>query len=83
MTTNAAKFLHMSGPASTALATHIDAAQPSAPALVASGFPYPVAVELARLIKLGAACVPALRQMGWSSEDAVTTSAAIVSRGSH
>ncbi|WP_316178260.1 MULTISPECIES: hypothetical protein [unclassified Bradyrhizobium] len=65
------------------MATHIDAAQPSADLLCRSGFPGPVAVELARLIKLGAPCIENLRQMGWSSSDAVATSAAIVARGAH
>lgn len=83
MTTNASKFLHMNSGRATTLAAHIDAAQPSAPTLCQAGWPYPVANELARLIKVGAACVPALRQMGFSSEDAVTTSAAVVARGAH
>jgi hypothetical protein len=83
MTTKPESLLHMSGGKAISLATHIDAAQPSAPGLCAASWPYPVAIELARLIKLGAACVPALRQMGFSSQDAITTSAAIVSRGAH
>lgn len=83
MATRPEKFLHVSGGKGTALAGHIDAAQPNADLLCRSGWPGPVAVELARLIKQGTACVENLRQMGFSSEDALTTSAAIVTRGAH
>jgi hypothetical protein len=83
MSTKPEKFIHMSGGNAIALAAHIDAAQPSADLLCRSAWPGPVAVELARLIKAGAACVENLRQMGFSSEDARTASAAIVVRGPH
>ena len=83
MTTNAAKFLHMSGGKALALAAHVDAAQPSADLLCRSGFAYPTATALAAMIKAGIACVEPLRQCGFSSDDAKTLSAAIVTRGAH
>lgn len=83
MPTNASNLLHVSGAKALALAAHIDAAQPSGPGLCAASWPYPVANELAKMIKAGAPCIENLRQMGFSSEDAKTTSAAIVARGAH
>lgn len=83
MPTNPNALLHMPASKAVSLAAHIDGAQPSAPALCAASWPYPIANELARLIKRGTACIENLRQMGFSSEDAKTTSAAIVARGAH
>jgi hypothetical protein len=83
MATKPESFQHMAGGRAIALASHIDAAQPNADLLCRAAWPGPVAVELARLIKLGQPCIENLRQMGFSSEDAKTTSAAIVARGAH
>ena len=54
----------LSGPQATVLAAQIDAATASAPTLCQAGFPYPVAVEIARQCVAGTGDVAKLVSCG-------------------
>jgi hypothetical protein len=85
MTLNPAKILHHSHIFANEIAAHINGTRTiSAPALSACGIAGPTAVRLAAMIHAGvggAAIVGELRQMGMSSEDAITLAGAIAAKG--
>lgn len=65
------------GPQAIVLAGEIDAATASAATLCQAGFPYPVAVEIARQCVTGTGDIEKLRQCGMSTELATAIKTAI------
>jgi hypothetical protein len=71
---------HMSGPKANALADALNGAH-SPERLTAAMFPYPVATAISKMMAAGVGNVEALRGMGFSSSDAISTAAAITAAG--
>jgi hypothetical protein len=82
MTTDASKFRSISGPLAVALAKHTDAAASSADFLCRSGFPGPIAIEIARQQHARAGNAKILFEFcGFSASDATAVAAAITTAG--
>jgi hypothetical protein len=82
-TTNPATLVkHISAGKAIAIAAQIDGTV-SAPQLCLSGFSYPVAIALGKMLSSGVAAVGALHRMGFSASDSTSIAAAIVAKGAH
>ncbi len=85
MTLDPSKLQHMAGPKATAIAAQINGSV-SADVLCRSGFPYPTAIALAKIIAAGsggALEIGALHRAGFSAVDAAAIVAASNARGPH
>lgn len=82
MSTDSSKFRHISGPMAVALAKHTDAVASSADFLCRSGFPGPIAIEIARQQKAGVGNAKILFEFcGFSTTDAAAVANAITAAG--
>ncbi len=73
---------HMSGGKASALAAQIDGTN-SAHNLCLSGFAYPVAIAISKMMTAGVGDVGALHRMGFSASDSTAIAAAINTAGAH
>ena len=82
MPTDAKTFRNISGPKAIVLASAIDGTN-SAHKLCVSGFSYPNAIAISKMMTAGVGDVGALHRMGFSASDATTIAAAITAAGAH
>lgn len=82
MATNVSKIQHLAGPLAVALGKHIDGVASSADFLCRSGFPGPIAIEIARQQAAGVGNARILfEHCEMSIPDAAVVAAAITAAG--
>jgi hypothetical protein len=82
MPTNANLFKHISAGRALTLAKVLDGVN-SADTLCKSGWSYPNAIAISKMITAGVADIGALHRMGHSASDAVAIAAAVTAAGAH